>query len=822
MNKVLVIVALLAFAQPLQAQTTVGFTPGSFRVTEMGAAEYRIPIQVPPGIAGMEPKLALVYNSQAGNGLLGVGWNLEGLSAITRCPRTMAQDGVRGGVNYDGNDRYCLDGQRLMAISGVYGAEGTEYRTERETFSKVMSYGMAGSGPGWFKVWAKGGQILEYGNTADSRIEAQGKATVRMWAVNRISDIKGNYLSVAYAEDSVNGAFYPDRIDHSGNGGQAPANSVQFQYETRSDIVPLYEAGSLVRSTKRLTHVKAFNGNPVTGTMTRDYRITYDNNATGNRSRLTGVQECGSSSCLPSTTLSWQASGSYTPAALESGQYFLGHPYGVPGWVVTGDFNGDGRQDIAIFNSTADRWYTVGLSNGDGTFTRAAQGQSLLGFPYGSPQSTAAITAFDYDGDGKQDLLFVNSSADGWYTVARSNGDGTFTGVSSGQYFLGHPYGVPGWVVTGDFNGDGRQDIAIFNSTADRWYTVGLSNGDGTFTRAAQGQSLLGFPYGSPQSTFPIIAADFDQDGRADLAFFNSSPDRWYMFALSNGDGTFRSLASGQTFTGFPYGSPQATAAITPIDSNGDGAPELLLLNNSGDGWQEVVQVYRGAVPDLLAAISNGAGVTTTINWKPVTDASVYAKDTGTYASSYPVRDLQMPLYVVASASSSNGMGGTLSSNYRYGGLKSDFVRGPLGFRWIDATQVNTGLATHWEFRQDWPYVGMAALERRMRGPGAVVGQVTSIYGCANPASGAACTLAAGNRYFPFVSQSIETGTDLNGTALPQVTTTTQYDNYGNPTSVIVGTGDGYSKVTSNVFTNDVPNWLLGRLTRSTVQSSAP
>src|SRR5882672_10381149 len=96
---------LLAIAPCAQAQSSVaGFTPGSFRVSESGAAEYRIPIQVPPSIAGMEPRLALVYNSQSGNGLLGVGWSLEGLSAITRCPRTYAQDQAKGAVNFDAQD----------------------------------------------------------------------------------------------------------------------------------------------------------------------------------------------------------------------------------------------------------------------------------------------------------------------------------------------------------------------------------------------------------------------------------------------------------------------------------------------------------------------------------------------------------------------------------------------------------------------------------------------------------------------------------------------------------------------------------------------
>ncbi len=230
-------------------------TPVSFNVSPTGAANFNIPIEVPPGTSGMAPSLSLGYSSQGGNGMLGMGWSLGGLSAIYRCGRTLIQDGVVDGVNYNSSDKYCMDGQRLVVVPnangviGAYGANGTEYRTERESFTKVVSYGVAGSGPAYFVAQTKAGQIIEFGNTVDSRIEAQGKADVRVYAANKISDTVGNYLTISYTEDGVtkripnaNGDYAPLRIDYTGNTAAAiaPYNSVRFVYQTRSDITPMF------------------------------------------------------------------------------------------------------------------------------------------------------------------------------------------------------------------------------------------------------------------------------------------------------------------------------------------------------------------------------------------------------------------------------------------------------------------------------------------------------------------------------------------------------------------------------------------------------
>jgi hypothetical protein len=207
-----------------------------------------------------------------------------------------------------------------------------------------------------------------------------------------------------------------------------------------------------------------------------------------------------------------------------------------------------------------------------------------------------------------------------------------------------------------------------------------------------------------------------------------------------------------------------------------------------------------------------------------LTDASVYTKDSGSSAAAYPQVDLRVPIYVVGSILSSDGVGGSRTTTANYGGAKAHSVgRGFLGFRWNESVDSPTGLKVRTEYRQDWPYVGLPLLVKKTQNSSALLSQMTNTFSCINPSSGAACAVAAGNRYFPYVSQSAETGNDLNGAVLPTVTTTNAgMDVYGNVGTITVSTGDGYSKATTNTYTNDALNWILGRLTRSTVQSTAP
>ena len=371
-----------------------GTLPGSFDVTPGGAAIYSIPIEVPPGIAGMQPTISLDYNSQGGNGLLGVGWSVGGLSAITRCPRTIAQDGVRGGIKLDANDRFCLNGQRLVAVSGAYGANGTQYRTEIDSFARVTSFGAQGNGPQYFTVQTKAGQTMYYGNTEDARVNQTGNpaGTVLSWAMNRIEDTVGNYIDFIYFEDNATGEHYIDRIEYTGNGAQLPSRAVEFVYDAsgRSDKNVIYMAGSAIRMNARLSNVRTY----VFDDMVLDYQLTYETGLATRLSRVKNIQMCGTSECFASKEFSWQDGDVSLGGSITNTTSF--HEGSV---LHPGDYNGDGITDMLFWNKNSGTIYVHPIENG----VVKNHTQHVTSFHEGSD-----LYPGDYNGDGVTDVFFWN------------------------------------------------------------------------------------------------------------------------------------------------------------------------------------------------------------------------------------------------------------------------------------------------------------------------------------------------------------------------------------------------------------------------------
>ena len=124
-------------ASPLQSKIIApGTIRTAFALTDSGDATLSMPLSVPPGRAGVEPSLGISYSSSAGDGVLGVGFSLNGPSAITRCPKTMAVDNEIRAVHYDAEDALCIDGKRLVLIA--QNGATAEYRTLPDTQIKLI------------------------------------------------------------------------------------------------------------------------------------------------------------------------------------------------------------------------------------------------------------------------------------------------------------------------------------------------------------------------------------------------------------------------------------------------------------------------------------------------------------------------------------------------------------------------------------------------------------------------------------------------------------------------------------------------------------
>ena len=489
---------LVSFASNLYA-VDPGRTNGSFGVSNSGAATYNISIWTPPGPNGITPKIAVGYSSQAGNGLAGIGWNLSAATSISRCERTKAQDGNAAAVDLTLGDRFCLGSNRLRLGSGAYGTAGSVYYTEIADYSRITAYGTMGGGPYYFIVEGRDGLKYEYGNTTSSRVVLGG--TVLRWMLNKVYDRTGNNYVISY--NNTNGFAVPDVISWTPTslGAFTYRYEAKFNYFTSRADKDSYigkVAGYDVSNRYRLENIQIKSA----GLVIRKYRFLYDASSVTSYSRLFSAKECADdaeSNCLLPVNFTYQTGMAGLTAGAGS------TPAGSSNGLLSGryDLNGDGKDDVLYLNGGA-CYAAFGANHG-----------------FSGPHSVGTSTCGFVDRflPNGRDAIALTVSNTRWiyrWDDATSMFVGVNTGVAGGE------------IYAADYDGDGLADFISYTNTQllIRRNTSSPASSNPTFAASTfvaatlPGSALGGTPsFGGMWTYFGkgLQRADLDGDGRQDI-----------------------------------------------------------------------------------------------------------------------------------------------------------------------------------------------------------------------------------------------------------------------------------------------------------------
>ncbi len=665
------LLAGVAFATvvPDTISDQVGATAGQFRVDESGAATYAIPIFTPPGTAGVAPQVALAYSSQGGEGPLGKGWAISGLSGINRCRATReAGDFISSGVPVDGDpqpinftasDRFCLDGQRLITApasaavcKALSGATVSQYRGEIDSQQRVCGYAFDASGPRFFTVERKDGSTSWFGDRRDTTgglagaypngvLAANGTAqtSVLSWAITRSQDSTGNYIDYSYAINPTAG--YPgeqhvSRIAWTGKnqlpGQSAPAQTptqwIDFTYSQLASIQfsRSYASGSQLWQTQQLDSVTVTAGTQVV----RHYALTHQQSVATHALVLSQLQECTDASktiCLAPTTFTLTAGvSSFDTADSNSTSDFTG----MVSYKI-GDVDGDGRQDIVWLKqndpgcSTWRVYVSYGELDSAGRLTFNRLPQAGYCIPQDMSAAPHAWNVFDYDGDGREDILIPIATS---WSVLRSNGRPVNGGeaFNSSNNLIGAlspsiPALTNGSTVPNlaDLNGDGQLDV-VYKTSVGSTLAARLAErrADGSWGWGAERALYVQVDSSDPcysagdcvyrnfsGATGGLHLNDFDGDSRADLLIKTS---------VSNGycapaPGAIRRLSRMHT---------DSTAADSPSSgcNHSSSYLQVMTVQSIAAGVSGAITVHaikswdNSAYTDFRFADVNGDGVT--------------------------------------------------------------------------------------------------------------------------------------------------------------------------------------------------------------------
>lgn len=462
--------------------------------------------------------------------------------------------------------------------------------------------------------------------------------------------------------------------------------------------------------------------------------------------------------------------------------------------IKTVELNGDGATDI----------FAYFLNTKECKLIRSVENAGLINplnytaTRYGT-LNWDRVETVDFNGDGLTDIMNLHS---GGYTLLESDGYGTMSETRTGTWPDKEHH-----LYLGDFNGDGKTDMLLTGWNKDPnsggWssWAMNFSKGDGTFDR-------YDFTPKFNSKNKLICVADITGDGKDDFYAVdktsgNNTLSPVYAY-INDGTGKSFSQVNGES----TYGLDKWCYYLG--DFNGDGKTDFLCTADFSHATWTGYQLFLvpEASHNLLSGITDGMGVTTNIEYKPMSSNNIYTRGT---TNTYPLSSFSNTWYLVDRVLRNNGVGGKHITSYQYkNALMHRKGRGVIGFEYIiqkDETN-NVEITTQLEV-DNTQFVGaVKSVENK------VYGKTVSKVEYTN----ALKTYNYNSHIFTFMPtyEKEQKYEYTSGTLLSSAEKTYEYDNYGNVTKLTTKVGSDVITNT-NTYTNDESRWYLGRLTRATV-----
>jgi len=596
----------------LKAQEQVDGANGSFVQT--------IPIEV-PSFFGIEPKLTLSYDSKQGNGPLGMGWHVVGLSVIQR-----ASPG-RGVPNYflDTTDIYLLDGQELIpCVTGMTSPSctaGGSYATKIESYLRITRN--TGTTNNWI-LRARDGTKFTYLPIGNYTGDSSTYDTDYRWLLSTVTDTHGNTVTYNYAcpdppallnQPNVTNdpECYIDTITYN-------QTTITFYREVRPDPFTYSSGIGLVQAHYRFNTIDV----QTAGLRARAYKLLYSFVSTGTqRRRLASVQQFGKDATLdgtgtvtggtslPPITLTYTgAATSFSSTHWATGQGTFG---AATDW-ITGDFNGDGRTDF-VKKTVTGCTIPVRLSTGS-AFTNVSWTITPVSGTSCSPTFTPLTWATgDFNIDGKTDLVVY--CCESTSTVAKNFSAFVYLSTGTGFTYQSFAQNLVKWDmgakwVAGDIGGDGATDFfedrMLWSSSLGCYINVAVKSPTNSFV-------LVQYPVtdtcssginGNPNVN-NLTPGDFNGDGKTDFV----------RVVVPAGGGAIQIEYFRNTNSGFSRVALSVSTALNSITSE-----KWFVADVNGDGQLDVLRAYpNGTSINIQALLFEGLGWTAQ-NWATSLGAS--------------------------------------------------------------------------------------------------------------------------------------------------------------------------------------------------------